>query len=68
MSFQLVATYIIVLFAFGYTLYQFVKLFTKQKSSCGGSCGGCHFKRELHKRNLHSKPLLKTQNLTYVKN
>ncbi|MFA9371856.1 MAG: FeoB-associated Cys-rich membrane protein [Labilibaculum antarcticum] len=68
MSFQLVSTYIIVFFAFGYTFYQFLKLFLKQKSSCGGSCGGCDFKRELNKRNISSKAFTKTQNLTYIKN
>jgi hypothetical protein len=68
MSFQLVATYIIIFFAFGFTFYQFLKLFWKQKSSCGGSCGGCDFKRELNKRNITTKNLPNGNNLTYLKN
>ncbi len=68
MSFQLVSTYIIIFFAFGYTFYQFFKLFLKQKSSCGGSCGGCDFKRELNKRNITTKNLPNGKNLTYLKN
>lgn len=68
MSFQLISTYIIVFFAFGYTFYQFLQLFTKQKHGCSGSCGGCDFKRELNKRNLSKKPNHKLMNLTYIKN
>lgn len=68
MSFQLFATYVIVLYASGYTLYQFIKLFTAKKSNCGGSCGGCDFKRELKKRNI-TKPISKKDiNFTYIKN
>lgn len=68
MSFQLISTYTIVFFASGYTLYQFVCLFMKQKSSCGGSCGGCSFKNELKKRGISGNPILKNQNFTYIKN
>lgn len=68
MSFQLASTYIIVFIAFGFTLYQFLKLFMKQKSSCGGSCGGCDFKNELNKRNISVKSHIKTNGLTYIKN
>lgn len=68
MSVQLLATYLIVFFAFGYTLFQFISLFTKQKSSCGGSCAGCDFKRELNKRKIATKQFPKTNNLTYIKN
>ncbi|WP_372752227.1 FeoB-associated Cys-rich membrane protein [Labilibaculum sp.] len=68
MSFQLLITYLIVLFAFGYTMYHFINLFTKQKSSCGGGCSGCDFKRELNKRKISTKQLPKLKNLTYVKN
>ena len=68
MSFQLVSTYIIISIAFGYTLYQFLKLFMKQKSNCSGSCGGCDFKNELKKRNISTKSHNKLNQLTYVKN
>jgi hypothetical protein len=68
MSFQLLTTYLIVLCAFSYTMYQFICLFTKQKSSCSGSCGGCEFKRELNKRKIATKQFPKSNNLTYIKN
>lgn len=67
MSFQLISTYIIIFFAFGYTFYQFLQLFLKQKSSCGGGCGGCDFKKELNKRNVPPKIFTKTDKLTYIK-
>lgn len=66
MEIQLIATYLIVLYAFGYTLYQFIKLFKRKKSSCEGSCGGCDFKNELKKRGKINLDGI-NNNLTYIK-
>ena len=68
MDFQLITTYLIVLFAIGYTLYQFALLFKKQDSNCGSSCGSCGIKNELRKRGISSKSNKITSNLTYIKN
>lgn len=68
MDFQLITTYLIVICAIGYTLYQFAMLFKKQESSCGSSCGSCDFKNELRKRGIPLKGIKNINNLTYVKN
>lgn len=68
MDFQLIVTYLIVLYAIGYSLYQFGKLFKKQESTCGSNCGSCNFKNELRKRGVPHKGIINTSNLTYIKN
>jgi hypothetical protein len=68
MDFQLITTYLIVMCAIGYSLYQFALLFKKQESNCGSSCGSCNFKNELRKRGIPNKGIKNTHNLTYIKN
>ncbi len=68
MDFQLITTYLIVICAIGYSLYQFAMLFKKQESNCGGSCGSCNFKDELRKQGIPLKGIKNGNNLTYVKN
>ncbi len=49
MNWQLIITLLIIAYAVGYTVYAFIQLI-RRKSSCGGGCSGCNFKRELHKK------------------
>ncbi|MFT3739146.1 MAG: FeoB-associated Cys-rich membrane protein [Breznakibacter sp.] len=48
---QEILTYLIVAFAFGYTIWNTIMLFgSKRKSSCAGGCGGaCSAKNTLMK-------------------
>ncbi|RKE02291.1 FeoB-associated Cys-rich membrane protein [Marinifilum flexuosum] len=48
MNIQLALTYLIIIYAVGYTFYQLIQMIKKQKeSACGGGCSGCDFKNEL---------------------
>jgi len=67
MDIQLILTYLIVAYAVGYVIYQFVKLFQSQNSDCGGSCGGCDFKTELKRRGIKTDIQIKDSNFTYIK-
>jgi attachment p12 family protein len=48
---QDILTYIIVILCFGYTFYQFIKLFIPNKNNanetCGGGCSSCKIKDEI---------------------
>ena len=69
MNIQLIATYLIILYAIAYTLFHLYKLLRKQKKSdCGGSCGGCDFKKELQERGVSPINPIKNKNFTYIKN
>jgi len=67
MDFQLITTYIIVAYAAIYTVYQFLKMITKQNSKCEG-CSSCEFKNELRKKKMTTSLIQKNRNFTYLKN
>ncbi len=63
MDWQLIITLLIIAYAAGYTVYAVIKLILRKKS-CGGSCSGCDFKRELHKQQRNNRKQL--SRLKYV--
>ncbi|GAB7087127.1 FeoB-associated Cys-rich membrane protein [Marinifilum fragile] len=69
MSIQLILTYLIIIYAVGYTFYQLVQMIKKQKeSACGGGCSGCDFKNELKNKGIHAISIDKNNKFTYLKN
>ncbi|MDQ2177218.1 FeoB-associated Cys-rich membrane protein [Marinifilum sp. D714] len=69
MSIQLVLTYLIIIYAVGYTFYHLFQLIKKQKeSACGGGCSGCNFKNELKSKGIHTISIDKNKKFTYLKN
>lgn len=69
MNTQLILTYLIIIYAIGYTCYHLIIMIRKQKESgCGSSCGGCSLKNELKAKGFHSISINKNEKLTYLKN
>ena len=68
MEVQLIATYVIILIAVGYTLYEFIKLFRPKDSNCGGACTSCDIKKELTKRSKTRNIINEDSKFTYSKN
>jgi hypothetical protein len=69
MSLQLILTYLIIIYAVGYTCYHTIRMIIKQKESgCGDSCGGCDIKNELKKRGIQPVKINKNDSFTYIKN
>jgi len=64
MDFQLIATYLIILAAVGYSLYHFYKVIkpSKKTSLCGG-CASCDIKKELVKNKIKLEGIKMTDSL-----